>query len=180
TVALVHAGTDDDVALDSAADAGVIEIEDGRIRFAHPLFASGIVARLDPERLRLLHRRLAGVVRDTEQRARHLALGADVEDVEAATALDQAARLARARGAPEAAAELLDRGLLHTPVGDAETRAERLIAASEAARDAGDWRRALARANEAATLLPPGQGRARALLLVGETSDDIAALEQGP
>src|SRR5260370_30624844 len=60
--------------LPEAEEAGVVELEEGRIRFAHPLFASAVYSSPTPEQRRPLHARIAGGVPDIEDRAPHLAL----------------------------------------------------------------------------------------------------------
>jgi hypothetical protein len=55
-----------------------------------------------------MHRALADVVTQPELKARHLALAASSKDPELLQALDDAAKAAIVRGAPAAAAELLD------------------------------------------------------------------------
>ncbi len=177
TVASVAAGADG-AGLSPAVAAGVVELEGDRVRFAHPLLASVIVARVEPGRRRRLHRRLARVEADPENRARHLALAATGEDEEAARALDEAGRIARARGASDVAAELLERAVLLTPVADAGSRARRLLRAAEAASDAGDWGRARTLAEDAAALLRRGPLRAQALRIVGETNSNAEVLER--
>src|SRR4051812_5687171 len=85
--------------------------EGDRVRFAHPLLAAGAYERLPPGRRRALHSRLAHIVPDSDQRARHLALGADGPDPRLADLLEGAATRAHLRGAPEAAADLAERAL---------------------------------------------------------------------
>src|SRR6266511_693987 len=58
-----------DQLLGQAASAGVIEFDDGRIVFSHPLIAAAIYSQLEPPRRRRLHRRLAEIVNDPEERA---------------------------------------------------------------------------------------------------------------
>ena len=55
-----------------------------------------------------MHRRLAEIVEEPELKARHLALAAASGDELTLRSLDAAAEMARIRGAPAAAAELLD------------------------------------------------------------------------
>ena len=86
------AGGDLERRLAPALEAHVIELEEDRIRFSHPLFASGVYAAVGLAERRVLHRRLAELVPDPEERARHLALGAEGPDPEVATALEAAAR----------------------------------------------------------------------------------------
>jgi hypothetical protein len=60
-----------------AERAGVVEVDgDGRIRFSHPLFASTLYHAVDADERRGLHRILADVAGDADERARHLALAA--------------------------------------------------------------------------------------------------------
>ncbi len=96
----------DPAALDAAVTDGVLVERDGEVRFAHPLLAAGAYERIPPARRRELHRHAAASADALERRARHLALAATGPDPDVALVLDDAARSARARGAPEAAAEL--------------------------------------------------------------------------
>src|SRR6266542_6592210 len=88
-------------------------------------------------------------VRDPEQRARHLALGADGADAAVAATLDEAAARAQARGAPETAAELAEHAITLTPPDDREGAAVRGAKAAEYETLAGDDRRARALLEEA-------------------------------
>jgi DNA-binding CsgD family transcriptional regulator len=126
-----------DAGLGDALEAGVLELDRDRVRFSHPLLRSAVAARATPGRRRELHARLAAVVRDPEQEARHLALAASGPDETVAAALDDAARRARARGAPLAAADLAEQALsLTTPGGDARLR--RTVDAADHAFVSGD------------------------------------------
>ena len=87
---------------------GIVQIAGNRVRFAHPLLARGVYSVVGPARRRQMHRALAGIVQQPEMRARHLALAASSADPATLLALDTAADSARVRGAPAAAAELLD------------------------------------------------------------------------
>jgi DNA-binding CsgD family transcriptional regulator len=159
-------------ALRTEAMAGVAEVDDaGRIRFAHPLLTAGLAGRIDPAESRGLHRRIAAIVAEPEERARHLAQAASGVDPEAAAALETAARQAHARGAPEVAAELLERALLLTSSDDPD-HTERLLAAAEAQCDAGDFGRSRDLATQAIDTLPSGETRARALLALASASGD--------
>ncbi len=93
-------------ALAAAERAGVVEIQAGQVRFTHPLLASTVYAGASPLERRVAHRALAVSAMDPEERARHLALASEGPDASIASALDDAARLARARGAPDSAAQL--------------------------------------------------------------------------
>jgi predicted ATPase len=95
-------------ALDGAAREGVVALDDERVRFTHPLLASLCHELAPPWKRRAVHTRLAAVVEDREEQARHLALAADGADVAVAAELDAAAQHAAARGATAAAAELAE------------------------------------------------------------------------
>jgi DNA-binding CsgD family transcriptional regulator len=178
TIALVRAAAEDEVELTPAITAGVIELDHERIQFTHPLLASEVAARIDEERRRGIHRRLASLVVEPSERARHAALGSSGQEAQAASALEQAASVASARGAPVVAAEMLEHALLHTPEDAVADRTRRLLAASEATHLAGDPERALELARQALALAPPGPRRARALLRIGAVDSGIPELEQ--
>lgn len=103
---------DDALTLLEAAEAeGIIAIDGNRVRFAHPLLAHGLYTAATPATRRAMHRTMAAVESQPELRARHLALSATTADEVTLQALDSAADRARERGAPAAAAELLDLAL---------------------------------------------------------------------
>ena len=109
-----------------------------RVRFSHPLLAARVEAELDPRRRRSLHRRLAELVGDPEQRARHLALGANGASARVAEELETASVTAAARGASGAAAELAELSVSLTPVavGGRVRRRRQLLAAGHHSRAA--------------------------------------------
>ena len=86
----------------------IVELDDSRVRFAHPLLASICYERAPVWKRRAVHRALAAVVTDLEERARHLALAAEGPDVAVASELDRAAEQAAGRGATAAAADLCE------------------------------------------------------------------------
>ncbi|WP_051073807.1 tetratricopeptide repeat protein [Mycobacterium sp. JS623] len=137
---------------------GIIAIEGNRIRFTHPLLASGVYADASSTQRRLMHRRLAGVVDEVELRARHLAMGSTTGDAETFAALDDAAASAHARGAPAAAAELLE-----LAIGLGGDTPERRIRLAVHCFDAGDPGRARTLLERAITGMQPGPVRAQAL-----------------
>jgi DNA-binding CsgD family transcriptional regulator/tetratricopeptide (TPR) repeat protein len=163
TVELVGEATDIDhdqliELLEAAERHGIIFIEGNRIRFAHPLLASGVYTDASPTQRRLTHRRLADVVDEMELRARHLAQASTGDDPEALVALDDAAASAHARGAPAAAAELLE-----LAIGLGGDAVERRIRLAGHYFDAGDPARARKLLERAIAGLQPGQVRAQAL-----------------
>ena len=161
-VAAAAGGGDGAAALEKAAAAGVLEVADGRVRFSHPLLASVVYAQTPPARRRELHARLAEIVDDPDEQALHLALAASGPDAQVAATVEDAARRARARGAPQAAAELWDRARMLTPPDDADAW-RRTIEAGECHLEAGDTDRARLLLEEVVARLPPGRERAFAL-----------------
>jgi DNA-binding CsgD family transcriptional regulator len=163
-VAEVLGGGDAHATIRPAIDNHVVALENERIRFAHPLLASAAYMAADRVEQRAVHRRLAAVVDELEERARHLALAAETEDSEIATVLDEAARRARARGAPAAAAELAEEALRLTPAHRHEESLRRKIDAAGHHFEAGDAGQARSLLEEAARDSPPGPRRAEALM----------------
>ena len=160
----------------------MIEQVRGRLRFAHPLMASVIVGAALEGRVRELHRRLAVVAADPEQRARHLALSTEIADESIASALEEAASHARRRGAPEAAAELMVLARDHTPRRDTSNQTRRLLAAGEALFEAGDLAAVRRLLEDGLAEMPHGTDRARTLLLLATSrwyEDATAALSIG-
>ena len=180
TLQLVQAATGLDAAkaLGPAVATDVVSVGAGRIQFAHPLLAAAADAAAEPAARRDIHARLAGLVRDLEERARHLALAAEGPDADVAAVLDEAARLARARGAPSAAAEFLEEARALTPPSLESEARRRAVEAAGHYFAAGETRRARTLLEEVGAELPPGQERARALLILARLrsyDDDIRA-----
>ncbi|HEY2769352.1 MAG TPA: AAA family ATPase [Solirubrobacteraceae bacterium] len=151
-----------------AEEAGMVRIDAGRIQFAHPIFASVVYGRANDAARRSLHRKLAALVPGQEERARHLALGSARPDEGIAAELDAAAKLAGARGASDAAAELMELALRLTPAAADRRRVERLVAASRLHFDAGDLGRAQSLLETAVDEAPSGTLRAEALEVLGQ------------
>jgi DNA-binding CsgD family transcriptional regulator len=167
-----------DALLRSAIDDDLLRRDGDRLRFPHPLLAAAVSAQAGSERKRRLHRRLAELEHDPEARARHLALATEGQDADVAAALDLAAQSALARGAPSAAAELLELAIARTPPGpDVDLRGGRL-AAADAHFSSGAIARANAILQELVDELPPGDERADVLVRLAQGSPDLeAALE---
>ncbi len=161
----------DERALEPAEQADIVRIEpDRRIRFTHPLLASAVYDSATSARRRAVHRELARRLDDPEERARHLAFGVDRPDEATADQLEEAARMARARGAPGAAAELMELSLGSMPAPDPARQFGRLIAASGLHFDVGDLGRAEALAEQALAQAPTQPQRGQALRLLGQLS----------
>lgn len=166
TVDLVARATDTNpdqlvALLEDAEREGIVRISGNRLRFTHPLLAHGVYGDAAAPRRRAMHRSLAELVDEPELRARHLALAATTADPLTLQSLDGAAELARARGAPDAAAELLELG-----VGLGGDSPERRIRLAGHHFDAGDPARAGALLDETIQRLPPSVLRAEAASLL--------------
>jgi DNA-binding CsgD family transcriptional regulator len=156
--------------LRAAEEAGVLQRTGARLGFTHPLLGSTVYAKATPHARRSAHRRLAELVDDPEERARHLALAAGGPHSQVARALEEAGRHARARGAPDAAAELLELARKLTPPEDDAELPRRSIAAAEYHFDAGDATRATALLEESIAMARPGPDRARILFRLASIS----------
>ena len=157
TVTLVTSALQDNAELlEPALSAHVISTDGDRLVFTHPLLASGAYATVDPARRRDLHGRLAELVEETEERARHLALAALEPSAAVAAALEDAAQRARARGAPGAAADLAEQAQRLTPPDAREDLLRRTIEAASNFFEAGDAARARALFERAVSDAPDG------------------------
>jgi DNA-binding CsgD family transcriptional regulator len=150
-------------ALDEIVDAGVVQVDDGAIRFTHPLIASAILADTSSADRHAIHASLANVVTDTEERARHLALAAMGPDVGTAGILDEAATRAAARGAPDAAATFAEDALQLTPADRMLEAQRRAIEAVDHHLHAGDTQAAERVINSRLPTARPGTERASLL-----------------
>jgi DNA-binding NarL/FixJ family response regulator len=162
-------------AIIEAEDAGVLVTERGRIRFTHPLLASAVQGSVSDARRRRMHRRLAEVITDPEERARHRAQAASAPDHQAAAVVEAGARQAALRGAYDASAELFEAACRLTPAGGQEDLARRTLGQALAALKAGDVATARELANGADTEgLPPVVSAERFRLLAEVEWDDGA------
>jgi DNA-binding CsgD family transcriptional regulator len=170
TLDAIAAATDPsevDRRLDPALENGVVEVVGDRLRFTHPLLASAVYQRIQPARRRELHARLATIVRDPEERARHLALSVEGPDVAVAAALEEAALLASSRGAPQSAAELWEMARHATPEDRGEDLVRRTHQAGVAHYECGDTSLARSVLEQAVDLSIAGPARGRVLLDLG-------------
>lgn len=166
TVSLVEAacGVKSSAGLAPALEARIIVLDGDRIRFTHPLLAAGAYATADPTRRAEVHARLAQLVEDPEARGRHMAASVKEPDEAVAVALEEAAGRARARGAPRAAALLLDRARELTPANRPDDAHRRAVEAAYLHFESGDSRRAEAQLENVIAELSYGPKRARALV----------------
>jgi DNA-binding CsgD family transcriptional regulator/tetratricopeptide (TPR) repeat protein len=175
TVSIVEAVASDATTvrrrLGTAEGAAILELDAERVRFSHPLLATCVEAELDPRRRRSLQGRLAELVADPEQRARHLALAASGPSAEVADELEAASAIAALRGASVAAAELAELSVSLTP-GDAgaEVLRRRQLLAADHHYASGDAERSREILEPLLEQLQAGSERAKVLRRLGEQS----------
>jgi DNA-binding CsgD family transcriptional regulator len=161
-------------ALEPAFRTRVVESDNGTVRFSHPFLSSVLYQDLG-DRRRSVHGRIAAIVDEPLEHARHLALAADASDARVAAVLDDAARLAADRGAAAIAAELTEHALRLTPPHARDAVHRRALSAARAHLAAGEWTRARTIATDLLAETDAGPPRAEVLLLVAEFNhDDLA------
>lgn len=130
--ALAHLGVASS-ALEPAEAVDLVRIEEGEIRFRHPLLRSAVYQAAGPPERRAAHRALGSILdvaKHADRRAWHLARAVAAPDEDVAQALEEAALEARRRSGHAAAGSAFERAAALTP-GE-QDRARRLL---EAARD---------------------------------------------
>ena len=155
-------------ALDTAAREGVVELDDSRLRFAHPLLASICYEQAPIWKRRAIHGALARAVVDVEERARHMALSVDGPDAVAASYLDAAAEQASARGATAAAAELSELAADLT-AGDPALERQRRLRSAKFLRLAADTAPAVLLLEQILAEVPEGLERSDVLFELAST-----------
>jgi DNA-binding CsgD family transcriptional regulator len=143
-LAALHALAAPPEALEEAESSGLIAVGPDAIAFEHPLARSAVFSGASAADRRAVHRALAAALTDPRaafRRAWHLAAAAIGPDEAVARELEEAAGDASSRSGYAAAAAALERAAALTP--DGERRAQRLVAAADAARLAGRGRHAV-------------------------------------
>ena len=146
--------------LQAGIQAGLLVNVRGDIAFVHPLMRSVVVEQARAADRRAAHRRLAAVVRGPEERARHLALGAEGPDEAVADALEAATRMAAHRGACDTAGDLAELAVALTPLAQPESQRRRTVLAAEQRFEASDPARACSLLESIIDAEPPGPARA--------------------
>ena len=119
--------------------AGSSTIDGDRIRFAHPILAAAAYGSIPVDRRRELHRAVAMLADDLEERARHLATAADGPDPEVARRPATEPPSRRGGGArPTPPRTCCGLACRLTPPADAEALALRRIAFGRLLHSAGD------------------------------------------
>lgn len=157
-----------EAALTEAEDADVVVRDETGIRFAHPLLASAIYASASQARRHEMRRRLAVIVSDPEERARHAAFAATGPDEATALGVERAAELALRRGAQDAAADLYEAAARMTPSERPNDASRRERGASSARLAVGDPTGARALADAALAHATETNEIAESLLLLGQ------------
>ncbi len=148
--------------LESVEQQGIIVLDGNRVQFTHPLLSYGVYVHSGASQRRAMHRTLASLTGIPELRARHLALAAVSADEATLQALDSAAAAAAARGAPSAAAELIE-----LAIGLGGDNPLRRLGVAEQHFRAGAFDRADQHLQQVIDTTPPGTLRALALMLRG-------------
>lgn len=120
-----------------AVQAGLVVTDEENIRFTPPAAASIVAELADAEQREEAHRLLADAVTFDDQRDRHLALASAAPDAQVARSLVVAAETAIRRGSRDLAAELYLLAADRAPADLASQRLDWLVAATEAAANAG-------------------------------------------
>jgi DNA-binding CsgD family transcriptional regulator len=152
---------------------GLLEVG-SRVVFRHPLVRSAVYRAAGLRERRAAHRALAEVTDprvDPDRRAWHRGQAASTPDEDVAVELERSAGRARVRGGFAADAAFLERAADLTP--EPRQRAQRLLAAAGARRDAGDLKGALGLLADVETAVLDELGRAQVTLLQAQI-----ALEQ--
>jgi len=144
---------------------GLLELG-ARVVFRHPLVRSAVYRAAGLKERRAVHRALAEATDpeiDPDRRAWHRAQAASMPDEDVAAELERSAGRAQARGGLAAVAAFLQRAAALTP--EPTHRAQRLLAAAAAQRDAGDLEAALGLLESVEASVLNELGRARVDLL---------------
>jgi DNA-binding CsgD family transcriptional regulator len=155
--------------LAEAEGHGLVDVSSERLRFSHPLLREFVYAEATSAARRQAHARLAAVVDEPVENARHRALATQAADAGLAAALDEAASVAGGRGALGVAATLWRLAADRTPADQADARARRLTRAAEDAGSAGHLAESAEMARLAVQAAAGPEVRVGALLMLADT-----------
>ena len=147
--------------------ADTVERDGDALRFTHPLLRSVLYAEMTLNQRRHVHQRLAAIVGGIEERAWHLALGAEQPSEEIAETLDGAAEHAESRGAPQTAAVLEEQATRLTPASDSGKARERSVRAADYHFRGGNIARSRELVESALGACPAGPAHAALLVRLG-------------
>ncbi|TWP53994.1 AAA family ATPase [Lentzea tibetensis] len=169
-------GVDD---LVPAIDGQLIDVDEERVWFRHPLMRTAIRQRSTIGQRHLVHRSLADVVRgDEDRKVWHRAASAAGPDEDVAAALDVAAANAHRRGGMEAAVTALDRAAALSI--DPVRRGERLLRGAELAFELGRHDVVVRLLDQAGGIELPVRQRARIEWIRERFDDGIRSIGAGP
>ncbi len=157
-------GLDDPmIALAPAVAKGVIDTTMRGIAFAHPLLASAAYATVGEVERRRIHGRLAALVPDPVERARHLALAATGPDDLVASVVEEAAARTFERSASADAAELAALARRLTPANRVEAAERRTYLEAHYRFESGEAEASAALLEGLIAATEPGPARGRLL-----------------
>jgi DNA-binding NarL/FixJ family response regulator len=177
TGAVRAAIADGGAAIAEAVSAGVLQREGESLRFTHPLFAASVYEDTTADDRKAMHRRLASVVTDPEERARQLAEGADGPDATISAFVEAAAARVAARGAPDAAVRLARRAVELTPADRRNALHKRRLDCARYSFAAGDPRHAEALIEQQLAVAGAGRERAEAEFQLGQIRAETEGLD---
>ena len=158
----------DPARLEPAELARLITVSDTGVAFRHPLVRSAVyrsASFVGRQRVHLAYAEVFGRSGDDDRAAWHRAAATVGTDDAVAASLDASARRAMSRGVPDAAATAWERAADLSE--DRAERGRRLVAAADAAWQAGHAERVPALVDRAERLLTPGPSLARATFIRG-------------
>jgi DNA-binding CsgD family transcriptional regulator len=132
---IVRASAAPVAALYPAVEARLVQIEDGAVRFRHPLIRAAVRQSASAGQVLAMYAALAEAVADPERSMWHRAMAAEGPDELIASALEEHARAARGRGAVTVAGAALERAAALT--ADLRKKSRLLVAAAEIAHELG-------------------------------------------
>lgn len=161
--------------LGRAESSGVLRVRGADVEFDHPLFAAACRREAGPLAQRQMHLRLASLVDNDVERARHLALGTQGVDGVVADQVEAAARAAADRTAIATAAELARAAVTLTPPEALADRVRRATLAAQWFCQVGEWGQARAIVEPLLEQVPPGPLRARCLVAAADAQGQEVA-----